>query len=771
MPPKPDPDETAQAADITPAAALTLVRVAVPRPLYRLFDYTLPPSLPRPLPGARVRVPFGRQSIVGICVEADSVPATTAFAHPLKPVSAVLDDVPLLSPDLFALLTWAAAYYHHPIGETLFTALPTWLRDGRSPADFVERRWIASASACVDALPRTASRLRATLRTVLANPDGVADDIARGTGADPRSLRVLADRGLIMSAAGARDDGTPAFSSVPPVPSQLTLTSAQRQALDAITSARGYACFLLDGVTGSGKTEVYLRALAHALGAATPAPAVPTGPTIPKVPAAQALVLIPEIALTPQTLARFEQRFAGVAGYHSDLGERERARIWHDCATGRCRILIGTRSAVLVPFANLKLIVVDEEHDGSFKQQEGLRYSARDLAVKRARDLDIPLVLGSATPALESLRNVALARYRPLALPERTNRAPAPALKLIDIRGLPLDDGISAPLARTMRQHLAAGNQVLLFINRRGYAPSLVCTRCGWCPGCARCEVSLTVHRQPPGLRCHHCGSQQPLPEVCGQCGANSLRPIGHGTQRTETAIERLFADVPVVRVDRDSVRRTGALARRLDQINEGKPSVLVGTQMLAKGHHFPAVTLVGVLNADAGLFSTDFRAPEHTAQLIVQVAGRAGRAERPGEVWIQTYNPTHPLLTALVNDGYAGFARTELRARDSSGLPPASHLAVLRAEAPTLAAALDVLTELTAGAHPVPAATSKLDILGPVPAALVKRANRYRAQALVLAATRATLHRTLDRIVAVHGERRLPGIRWHIDVDPYDLA
>jgi primosomal protein N' (replication factor Y) (superfamily II helicase) len=388
--------------------------------------------------------------------------------------------------------------------------------------------------------------------------------------------------------------------------------------------------------------------------------------------------------------------------------------------------------------------------------------------VKRASELGVPLVLGSATPSLESLRNAALGRYRHLRLPERTNRAPAPQLKLIDVRGTELDEGIGPALARSVRQHLTAGNQVLLFINRRGYAPSLLCTRCGWRPECEGCERPLTVHRQPPGLRCHHCGRRQPLPPSCPRCRAGKLVPLGQGTQRTESAVERLFPDFPVIRIDRDSVRNAAELALRFERIQEGRPAILVGTQMLAKGHHFPQVTLVGVLNADAGLFSTDFRAPEHTAQLIVQVAGRAGRAERSGEVWIQTYNPEHALLRDLVSLGYEGFARSELSQRDGAGLPPAAHLAVLRSEAQSLDAALRCLTRLTEGLR---AETDGAAVLGPAPAPMTKKANWYRAQALLLSPRRHALHSALDRIVAEHGERSLRDARWHIDVDPYDLS
>jgi primosomal protein N' (replication factor Y) (superfamily II helicase) len=587
----------------------TIIRVAVPRPLHRLFDYTLPSGMSAPAPGCRVRVPFGRAQLTGICIETHP---SAGSGRALKPVHAVLDATPVLDGGLLGLLRWASDYYHHPLGDTLFTAIPGWLRDGRPLAALHPQWWCAAPGASADLLPRSARRLRGCLERLLAAAPGIAADELRASGFDARTVAALAQRGLALplDAPGARpmraENGAIASA-------QLTLIPAQQRAIEDIDGGHGsFQCFLLDGVTGSGKTEVYLRIL---------------GQVLERDAHAQALVLIPEIALTPQTLSRFEARFGGVAAYHSALTERERARIWDDCRSGRVRVLIGTRSAVFTPFGALKLLIVDEEHDGSFKQQEGLRYSARDIAVKRASDLGVPLVLGSATPSLESLRNAALGRYRHLRLPERTNRAPAPQLKLIDVRGTELDDGIGSALARSVRQHLTAGNQVLLFINRRGYAPSLLCTRCGWRPECGGCEMPLTVHRRPPGLRCHHCGRRHPLPPSCGRCEAGKLVPVGQGTQRTESAVERLFPEFPVIRIDRDSVRNASELALRFERIQEGQPAILVGTQMLAKGHHFPRVTLVGVLNADAGLFSTDFRAPEHTAQLIVQVAGRAGRA------------------------------------------------------------------------------------------------------------------------------------------------
>ncbi|MEQ9005653.1 MAG: primosomal protein N', partial [Pseudomonadales bacterium] len=444
----------------------------------------------------------------------------------------------------------------------------------------------------------------------------------------------------------------------------------------------------------------------------------------------------------------------------------QRLDAWMRCRSGAASILIGTRSAVLTPFRNLGLIVVDEEHDGSFKQQDGLRYSARDVAVKRAQTLDIPLLLGSATPSLESLANAAAGRYRHLRLNERAGGARMPAFQLLDIRGHRLDDGISDRLGRIIRGHLDDGGQALVFLNRRGYAPALVCPGCGWQAMCRHCDMRMTVHHQPPALICHHCGHRQPPPNRCGGCGKSDLMAVGLGTQRTEAGLQRQFPDVPIYRIDRDSTRSQRRLEAQFAAIHSGEPAILVGTQMLAKGHHFPAVTLVAVINADSGFLSADFRAPERTAQLIIQVAGRAGRAERPGEVWIQTYQPDNPMLQSLIQDGYPGFAVRELANRHAAGLPPYRPMALIRAEG----ASADPVRALLQHLQEVMRTTVEdggIEVLGPVSAPIARRADRVRFQLMVLADTRRPLHRALRAVTA--SPPRQSGVRWSVDVDPYD--
>jgi primosomal protein N' (replication factor Y) len=527
----------------------------------------------------------------------------------------------------------------------------------------------------------------------------------------------------------------------------------QRLAVDAIAAANGvFAPFLLHGVTGSGKTEVYLRAIEAVVARGE-----------------QALVLVPEIALTPQLVARFAQRFdAPLAVLHSSLTDQERLRAWRAARSGAAPVVIGTRSAIFAPLARPGLIVVDEEHDPSYKQQEGFRYSARDLALVRAQRLAIPVVLGSATPSLESLERVRAGRATLLSLPNRTAGASQPALHLIDLRKHGETQGIATPTLFAIKRHLEAGGQVLLYLNRRGYAPSLFCPACGWVAPCPRCDARLTVHQRDQRLHCHHCGTEQRMPQICPDCG-EAVKPVGQGTERIEETLARLFPDVPLARIDRDAVRRRGALEAALERVTSGEVKLLVGTQMLTKGHHFPDVSLVVVLNADQGLFGTDFRASERLAQTIVQVAGRAGRAERPGEVLIQTEYPEHPLLARLVAGGYDAFASAALEERQQARWPPFARVAVLRAEAahreaPT--AFLDRARELAESMS-----TAGVEVLGPAAAPMERRAGHFRAQLLLHAPTHSPLQKMfglwLPALEQLPEARR---VRWSLDVDPLEL-
>jgi primosomal protein N' (replication factor Y) len=726
-----------------------ILEISVPSPLYRRFDYSLPASMARPAPGSRVLVPFGRRQVVGIVLtEKDH---SEVEAARLKPVARILDVGPVFDSELLQLLCWAADYYHHPIGEVLSTALPALLRRPGNRSDARVRVWRLTATGrqiAADDLTR-APRQQRVISALVARPEGLERD-ALDVPADV--LNTLKEKGWIERAEPAPPDQDADPADIrEPAP---TLSDPQAAAVQAVSAAFDrFQPFLLEGVTGSGKTEVYLRVAE---------PLLQQG--------RQVLVLVPEIGLTPQLVSRFRRRFeVELAVLHSGLSDGQRLHAWRQSANGRARLILGTRSAVFTPLAAAGLIIVDEEHDSSLKQQEGFRYSARDLAVWRARQLEIPIVLGSATPSLESLYNVDRGRYRHLLLPERAGRALAPILRLLDLRGQPMRELLSAPLTAAMEAHLSEGGQVLLFLNRRGYAPVLLCHDCGWVAECRRCDARMTLHQRSRELRCHHCGSQRRVDSHCPACGSSELIGIGEGTQRIEQALLERFPAETVLRIDRDSTRRRGRLEQALADAEAGKARILLGTQMLAKGHHFPQVTLVAILDADQGLFSTDFRASERMAQLIIQVAGRAGRADRRGEVLIQTHHPDHPLLRQLVTEGYPAFARAALQERRDAGLPPYASIAVLRAEATAAGAPEEFLDRARVLAAPCTDADTQL--WGPVAAPMQRRAGRYRAQLLVQASDRAPLQRLLRQWVEqLNGIKSARRVRWSIDVDPLDL-
>ena len=716
-----------------------VIQVAVPRPLHSVYDYHIEAEHPAPQVGARLRVPLGRSEVIGICIstEVDNPHTNT------KAVIEVLDTEAAIAPELLALAQWMQHYYHYPLGEVLATVLPSAARRGtaleikpEAPPDL----WHLANANLISPRAKTQQAVVDHLAHV---GDAQPGEALEAAGFNRSMLRKLEGMGvLIRKAAPTQRQMT----------KPLTPSHEQHVAINTIHAAVGFNVFLLEGVTGSGKTEVYLQSMAAVLGAGK-----------------QVLVLVPEIALTPQTLDRFERRFGGTGMVHSGLSEGQRLKAWLRCRAGEIKVLIGTRSAVFTPFKNLGLIIVDEEHDSSYKQQEGLRYSARDLTVKRAQQLDIPLVLGSATPSLESFYNAKRNRYQHILLTQRAGGATMPRYQTIDLRGQSLRGGLSDTLIRAIRSHLEARGQVLVYLNRRGFAPTLVCKACGWQNVCSDCDARLTLHRQPEQLICHHCNLRFDLPEQCEKCGHHDLLPVGMGTQRAEESLAELFPDIPLYRIDRDTTRSNAQLNSQLEKIQLGDPCIMVGTQMLAKGHHFPQVTLVAVINADAGFLSPDFRAPERTAQLIVQVAGRAGRSEKQGEVWIQSYQPENPLLQRLISQGYRGFAEAELTSRMQAGLPPAQPMAMLRAESMDPSLARDFLSRCKASFESAAKSQQnmkRLDILGPIPAPMARVANRTRFQLVVLAATRPELHRVL---ASLGHPKTHHSLRWSIDVDPYD--
>jgi primosomal protein N' (replication factor Y) (superfamily II helicase) len=726
--------------------------IAVDVPLRRLFDYRAPPGTDpaRLQPGVRLWVPFGRRRVTGILVELRS--SSDLPESKLRAAIAVIDETPVLDAPLLELLRWAADYYRHPPGEVIAAALPVPLRMGAAALE-TEERWTLSAAARTGELPPLSPRAHRLRELVAALEHREAADAATLAALSPRwreHVRELEQRGWVLR---LREVTSPAAPRPPGLGAGLEPTPEQQRAIEAIAAAAGRpAPFLLHGVTGSGKTEVYLRAIAEVVRRGQ-----------------QALVLVPEIALTPQLVARFAARFdAPLAVLHSSLSDQERLRAWRAARSGEAPVVIGTRSAIFAPLARPGLIVVDEEHDSSYKQQEGFRYSARDLALARAQRLSVPVVLGSATPSLESLERVQAGRAVMLSLPARTAGARPPTIHLIDLRRHAATQGIATPTVFAIKRHLDAGGQVLLYLNRRGYAPTLFCPACGWAAPCPRCDARLTVHQRERRLHCHHCGNEQPIPELCPSCG-EPAKPVGQGTERIEETLAQLFPDVALERIDRDAVRRKGALEAALDRVTSGAVRLLVGTQMLTKGHHFPDVSLVVVLNADQGLFGTDFRASERLAQTIVQVAGRAGRAERPGEVLIQTEYPEHPLLTQLIAGGYDAFAAAALEERKAALWPPFARIAVLRAEAARREVPLEFLERARELATAL--AGPDVEVLGPATAPMERRAGLFRAQLLLHAPTHSPLQRLLARwLPAVEELPEARKVRWSLDVDPLEL-
>jgi primosomal protein N' (replication factor Y) len=728
-----------------------ILRVALDTPVRRLFDYL--PSQDAALPGARVRVPFGRQRLVGVV---QSVAADSELPRDkLKRVLEVIDREPVLDAAVMELLEWASQYYHHPLGEVISAALPKRAREG-APAQARVERWFASDAglAALEAGELARARRQRELLATLRDSPGITAAALGEKFDDWRTpVRTLVGRGFASSADVPLDGPATGIAEADLVRGMgPALSEHQSIAVTAIDGARGrFAPFLLYGITGSGKTEVYLHAVEHALRQGS-----------------RALVLVPEIGLTPQLVARFRERFTvPVAVLHSGLTDAERLAAWRQCVSGEARVVLGTRSAVFAPVPDIGLIIVDEEHDASFKQHESaFRYSARDLAIVRAQKAQVPIVLGSATPSLESLQNVAAGRFTQLSLPRRAGQAVPPRAAVLDLRDHAVRAGLATPAVEAMQRHLASGGQVLVYINRRGYSPTLACTACGWIAPCRDCDARLTVHLAAARLRCHHCGADAPLPEHCPQCGY-AVRHVGQGTERVEQTLATLFPGVAIARLDRDVVRKAGDLESVVSRIASGEARILVGTQMVTKGHDFPSVTLVVVLNADQGLFSTDFRAPERVAQTIIQVAGRAGRGDRPGEVLIQTEYPEHPLLVSLLTEGYEGFARAALAERAAAGWPPFAHVAALRASAKTLPAAVEFLR----AARQLARAPRDLRLLGPAPAAMAKRAGRYHAQLLLEARERAPLHRMLGAWLPRVEELKAPReLRWSLDVDPLEL-
>nr|WP_246194487.1 primosomal protein N' [Pseudoxanthomonas jiangsuensis] len=701
--------------------------------------------------GRRVRVPFGPRELAGVGA-AGGEPDSPAG---LREALAFADPVPLFDGELLDSLRWLARYTHAPLGEVLATALPAPLRAGEPLPDTHAWAWALTEAGAtgLEGLRRN-TRPRRLAELLQAGP---LDE-------DHLDLRLDGWRDAARALGKRRYAERIAVPALPaaPVPQPGPSPNAgQQAAIEAVAACAGFSPVLLEGVTGSGKTEVYLHAIADCLAQGK-----------------QALVLVPEIGLTPQTLARFRARLGvPVHALHSNLADGERARVWAAAWRGQARVIVGTRSAVFTPLPEAGLIVVDEEHDASYKQQDGIRYHARDFALVRAKALEVPVLLGSATPSLETLHNVRAGRYAHLRLRLRAGDAKPPAVRILDVRKRPLQAGLAPETLEMIGAALADGGQVLVFKNRRGYAPVLLCHDCGWSAQCPRCSTPaqgtpMTVHAGGGRLVCHHCGHRQARPLACPDCASLALQPQGVGTERLEELLAERFAGWPVLRIDRGTTARRDGLARLLAELGD-RPGILVGTQILAKGHDLPNLTRVVVVGVDEGLFSSDFRAGEKLAQLLVQVAGRAGRAQRPGEVWWQTHHPDHPLLHGLINGGYDAFADGELAQREAAGFPPFAHLALLRAEAQQADAAGAFLRAAKAALRDAgrgPEA-QRIELLGPLTAPMARRAGLYRMQLLLSAPARPALHALLDAALpAIHALPEARRTRWSLDVDPMDL-
>ncbi len=741
------------------------VRVALDHPLPTLFDYryTLAAA---PMPGMLVNVPFGRRDQVGLICEITD--HSDVPSDKLRDVSAICEALSPLADEWRALTSFAADYYQRGLGEVAMPAIPQVLRDAsrwdKLLAPDERYRLLDDGRAhLLDAIPARATALRRLADALMAQPTLSAAD-ARAL--HPKARATLDDwqaRGWVSLETSSVDT----FAGRAVADAQLPqLTDEQADAVSAIRTADGFVAFLLHGVTGSGKTEVYLHALADLLAAR---------------PHAQALVLVPEINLTPQFEAAFRRRFAGlpdgaIVTQHSGLAEGERARNWLAAHRGEARIVLGTRLAILASMPTLALIVVDEEHDPAYKQQEGLRYSARDLAIYRAKRIGIPVVLGSATPSLESWWQAEQGRYTKLTLTRRAVAdAVLPTVRLIDLeqekqRGRASVEGLSGPFIAAMKARLERGEQSLVFLNRRGYAPILSCDACGWVAGCPRCSAYVVLHKPERALRCHHCGWESRIPKSCPDCGNVDIAPMGRGTQRVEETLASVIPGARIVRIDADSTRRKGSAQALFSDVHAGDVDILVGTQMIAKGHDFKRVTLVGVLNADTALFSHDFRASERLFAQLMQVSGRAGRAGLAGEVMIQTRYARHALYHALARHDYVGFANSTLAERRDALLPPFVYQAMLRAEGRTLEIALEFLQRAAEAFVLLPGA-ERVTVYDAVPLTVVKVFNVHRAQLLIECASRGVLQAALKSWQADLRTLKVKGlVRWNLEVDPMDI-
>ena len=733
----------------------TVLQVALPLPLRQTFDYLLPTEHARVRNGCRVEVPFQKRRLTGLVIS--STTDSSISLAKLKPIFSVIDSEPSARSKLLKFLKWAAYYYHHPIGEVINAALPKALRGTQVMKPKLPLRYLLTPAGVV-ALRSLPSRAKAQRRVLVAleraGSDGIlSQDLGRLTSQPGVTLNLLRDRGWLEMFSDAKD-----YLLIGTKKTIPKLNPAQVEAVHQLkVRSSSYAPFLLQGVTGSGKTEIYLR---------TAASVVESG--------YQVLILVPEIALTPQLLTRFQEGMAGkMAVMHSGLTDRERHLAWWAAREGLADVIVGTRSAVFTPLAKPGLYIIDEEHDSSYKQQDGFRYNARDLIVKRAHQDRVPVILGSATPSLESIENVNRGRYRHLLLQQRAGGAAMPDFHILDLGRLPVKSGLTQPVLEALRIRLGRNEQSIVYVNRRGFAPVLLCSACRWQAQCNRCEVRLTLHQRSSRLLCHHCGKAEEPPLNCPKCGHNPLHPIGEGTQRIEDALRNELPSARILRLDSDNAATTKQLTKDLAQVRAGEIDILVGTQLLSKGHDFPSVTLVCILNADGGLYSLDFRAPERFYQQLTQVAGRAGRGSKPGLVLVQTRHPDDISLFRLAKHDFDGFVQAELSQRRMAQCPPFARFALLRADSLTPYMPLEFVNVAAELGRRLlyDQSTDSVQILDPVPSPMERKAGRYRAQLLVTSRTHAPLHHFLRNWLDELGKlKEGRTLRWSLDVDPIEM-
>lgn len=727
-----------------------IVNVALDVPLERLFDY-LSGNLSLRI-GQRVEVPFGNRKMVGI-VMGFSQHSDYALDK-LKTISRSFDDEPILDETTFRLMRFCADYYQYPFGQALLAILPARLRQLK-PAPMLRifaYRLSPEALKCAQLQQQIPARQVVQRKLLLALQEG------EKTEAQLKQLSSVWQKALMALMAQGWVEKFEWQASAPthfPLNAQ-TLNAEQQAAVTGVLAQLSqFQAFLLYGVTGSGKTEVYMQILQQVL----------------QKPDSQALILVPEINLTPQLEARFRQRFPHIplVTLHSHLSDGERLHHWHQAQTGRARIVIGTRLSVFTPMPKLAIIIVDEEHDASFKQQDSMRYHARDIALVRAQQANVPILLGSATPSLESWQNAETGKFKRMVLPQRAvENASLPSIYTLNTATLPLQNGLSQPLIQALKVRLERGEQSLLFINRRGYAPVLLCSACHWIAPCSRCSSRLVVHLKQGKLRCHHCGHEQSIVRQCPSCGNADLQATGQGTQRLEETLVKLFPQAKIARVDRDTISRKDALSDLLDKVHAQEIDILVGTQILAKGHDFPNLTLVGVLDTDSALFSPDFRASERLFAQLMQVAGRAGRADKAGEVLIQTSFPEHPLFTALVQQDYANYASKLMEERAIASFPPYTFMALIRAEATQYR---DVDAFLQLAYAQVRAQAKQVTCYPPMRAQMERLKGMERGQVVLQSQQRGALQKLLSQLIAPLRESKLASrVRWHVDVDPMEF-